>query len=165
MLAAGISSTRGVQLRRACARARTPRPSQNVLGRDCARASSRTFETEAFFTRDTMFRTRTVALRLHSRLERKSLSWQQVRHHQAGLTYHWTDKNLATSKRYPLTADLNRCMHPSLVEKRGHVYDNVKTKLGKRKTASSVVLRTQIVSPDLCGMSCLWRRQPSPHGR
>jgi len=155
MLAAGISGIRlcwCVQLRRAWARA-----GRTNLGRVhglCA-ASSRTLETEAFFTRDTMFRTHTVALRLPSRLESKYLSWQQVRHSTDGLTLHWTPEKLATSERYPLTADLNRCMHPSLVEKRGRYYDNVKTKLGKRKTSSSVVLRTQIVSPDLCGMSYL----------
>ncbi|KAH4010582.1 rRNA adenine N(6)-methyltransferase [Parastagonospora nodorum] len=63
---------------------------------------------------------------------------------------YWTPKKLAISERYPLTADLHRCMHPALVEKRGKVYDNVRTKIGKLKTSAGVVLRTQIVSPDLC---------------
>jgi hypothetical protein len=72
---------------------------------------------------------------------------------------HFTPEKLATSDQYPLTHELVKVMHPSMLE---HVK---KKKAGPGQkllgrvatTTASTHVRSQIVSPDLCGMLCLGR--------
>jgi hypothetical protein len=121
-------------------------------------ASSRTFVVEAFFICNAMFRTSAPAPRLVPQLKSSIRPWIQVRHRgrPAGQTRHWTDEKLAVSERYPLTAELNEHMHPSLVEKKTKLTGKARGQVNPlSKTFSNVHLRTQIVSPDLCGMSYL----------
>jgi hypothetical protein len=68
---------------------------------------------------------------------------------QKGSKHHWTPEKLATSDTYPLTHLLNERMHPSNAPKKEK---KMRSAPGTSKTLSAVNLRTQIVSPRLCGM-------------
>jgi hypothetical protein len=107
-----------------------------------------------------MFRTRASTPRLISRPTSSIRPWIQVRHvarrergRPVGVANHWTPEKLAVDDRFPLTAELNQHMHPTMVERkiRGQ-HGNVTTLTKSAKSFSSVHVRSQIVSPDLCGM-------------
>jgi transcription factor 1 len=76
------------------------------------------------------------------------------------LKVHFTPEKLVTSDRYPLTHELNETMHPSMLQKtKKHKAGPGKVVLGSAaKSTANVHVRSQIVSPDLCGMLYLKRR-------
>ena len=67
---------------------------------------------------------------------------------------HWTEEKLSTSHEYPLAGALSKVMHPKLAKK----LPKEKGKMSKTSSAGHV--RTQIVSPGLCGMLFLWEAAP-----
>lgn len=117
-----------------------------------------------YFTETPMFCIRPSILRVAARSCGTGRRWassrgvtiehDKTRGRPKGVASHWTSEKLATSDEYPLTTALNNVMHPSMHEKKTK---NRSAKL-TAKTYSGVHLRTQIVSPDLCGMLYLGRR-------
>jgi hypothetical protein len=106
-----------------------------------------------------MFRTCASTPRLISRSTSIVRPLIQLRHaarrvvgRPTGIIDHWTPEKLAVDDRFPLTAALHQHMHPSKLEKksRGQFGDASKHKAAK--SFSNVYVRSQIVSPDLCGM-------------
>jgi hypothetical protein len=105
-----------------------------------------------------MFRIRASTPRLISGPTSIVRPWIQLRHasrrdvgRPAGLLSHWTPEKLAVDDRFPLTAELYQHMHPSKVEKKTRQVGDV-SKIKNAKSFSNVYVRSQIVSPDLCGM-------------
>jgi hypothetical protein len=105
-----------------------------------------------------MFRARASTPRLITRPTSIIRPWIQLRYaarrdlgRPAGLLNHWTPEKLAVDGRFPLTAELYQHMHPSKVEKKIRQHGDV-SKTKNVKSFSSVYVRSQIVSPDLCGM-------------
>jgi hypothetical protein len=101
-----------------------------------------------------MFRIRPPLPRLASRLSVADRPWTQSRCASVGRPVgskdHWTPEKLATRDEYPLTVALSQVMHPSMATKKTR--RNSSSPTGSSKTHSAVHVRTQIVSPGLCGM-------------
>jgi hypothetical protein len=73
------------------------------------------------------------------------------------LREHFSPDKLATSDQYPLTHELIKTMHPSMLEQVKKKKAGPGQKLLGRvsKSVAHTYVRSQIVSPDLCGMLCL----------
>jgi hypothetical protein len=107
-----------------------------------------------------MFRTRPSIPQLFPGRGGTARPWHQFRCASRGLgrpknmKVHFTPEKLVTSDRYPLTHELNETMHPSMLQKtRKQKAGPGKVALGSAaKSIANVHVRSQIVSPDLCGM-------------
>jgi hypothetical protein len=117
-----------------------------------------------------MFRTHRITCRLGDQSTAIIRPWTQVRYaagrqagRRAGVNSHWTPEKLALSNRYPLSTEMSQLIHPTLLQEAQKKSKGKSPKQLPRqrvvgvsatlKTASNVHVRSQIVSPDLCGMS------------
>jgi hypothetical protein len=106
-----------------------------------------------------MFRLRPLPLRSTYRSSGTYRPWTQPRcAHSLGrpkgqMGGHWTAEKLATSDEYPLSGALTTVTHPRLMPPKKKVRNarSSKSAFGPA-TRSAVTVRTQIVSPGLCGM-------------
>jgi hypothetical protein len=64
-----------------------------------------------------------------------------------GTQDNWAGEKLAINKDFPLTVALNERIHPTMLPKKTRNY----AEKARGKMMSSVHVRTQIVSPGLCG--------------
>jgi hypothetical protein len=74
-----------------------------------------------------------------------------ARRRTKGALTHWQGDKLDTTEKYPLSVALSKVIHPSILPK--ETKGTRKVVRGKTVSSSGVHVRTQIVSPDLCGMS------------
>lgn len=102
-----------------------------------------------------MFRIRPPLSRLNKQPTKFSSVWSpnlSIRARigtKAGLLNHWKEEKLVTTEKYPLSLELFDKMHPNTEEPvarraAGNARFN-------KKTITTRHVRTQLVSPDLCG--------------
>ncbi|KAF2129871.1 hypothetical protein P153DRAFT_225878 [Dothidotthia symphoricarpi CBS 119687] len=106
-----------------------------------------------------MYRARPSIPRIAFRTRRPGECWTQVRcaassrdsKGRKGQTPHWTAEKLETSEEFPLTQALSKTIHPALEPTKKPRKQGAPVHLHRIPVGINV--RTQIVSPRLCGTS------------
>ena len=132
-----------------------------TAGIPAAKLVRRHFQARATTSRALMFRIHPVIPRNTWRVNTVARQWNQTRlaakaaaatpkGGRVGKEKYWSDEKLSISHKYPLSLAVAKVIHPD---------KEVKTRMKKTRnekkavTTGGIHVRTQIVSPDLCGTS------------